>query len=436
MALRIRLFGKKRGGRRTGSERLGSYGEALFFAAFLAIGIGGFVLLLTQLILPQWAANQRFATTECVVLGKGASSNVDPGTGTTLYRPDIHIRYTVGDTPYEATTYDINYDIYQRSLAETEEILAGIDVGATYRCWYDPKHPETAVLVLGYSWWMWLLLLIPGSFMVLGLMGAIRALLKGGTSAERRAAMAQRASKLDLFDDGAQRGLDFPFIPRISHITDSPGTRLAYRLPGDNLLGWKLSGIITLCLLWNGIVISFLIAAINDLMTGDPNGTVMSVTLLPFLLVGLWLVYLTGKRLYAAAGTGATRVEISAHPLLPGESYELLVSQSGHLTMNSISVELVCEEEATYRQGTDTRIERVPVYQREVYRRSAIVIEPGMAFEDRCQFQVPEGAMHSFQSPHNEIRWHVMVTGQAGHKLHYQRRFPVVVYPSAERGAS
>jgi hypothetical protein len=283
---------------------------------------------------------------------------------------------------------------------------------------------------------MWLLLLIPGSFIVLGGMGVLRALLKSGTSAERSAAMAQRASNIDLFDDGVQRGLDFPFVPRISHITDSPGTRLAYRLPGDNILGWKLGGIITLCLLWNGIVLTFFVAAINDLRIGDPNGKVLALGLLPFTLVGLWLLYFAGKRMYSAAGTGATRVEISAHPLMPGEAYELLVSQSGDLTMSSLSVALVCEEEATYRQGTDTRTERVPVYECEVYRRDTIRIEPGLAFEDRCQFQLPEGAMHSFQAAHNEIRWHVVVTGEVAHKLHYQRRFPVVVHPSAERGAS
>jgi hypothetical protein len=99
-------------------------------------------------------------------------------------------------------------------------------------------------------------------------------------------------------------------------------------------------------------------------------------------------------------------------------------------------VELVCEEEATFRQGTDTRTECMPVYQSEVYRRSAIQIEPGMAFEDRCEFQLPEGAMHSFHSAHNEVRWVVLVTGEVAHKLHYQRRFPVIVYPSEVRGAS
>ena len=434
MTLRIRLFGKKRGGRRTGSERLGSYGEALFFAAFLAIGAGGLYLLLTQLILPQWAANQQFATTECVVLDKAAGfQNIDD---TTVYRPEVHIRYIVEGKPYEATTYDINYDVYQLSLTETEELLENIAIGATYRCWYDPEHPETAVLVLGYSWWMWLLLLIPVSFIILGGMGAMRALLKSGTSTERRAAMAQRASRIDIFDDGLQRGLDYPSVPRIGHITDSPGTSLAYRLPADHILGWKLGGVIVLCLLWNGIVATYFIAAINELSSGDPNGKVLALSLVPFTLVGLWLLYFTGKKMYATAGTGATRVEISAHPLFPGETYELLVSQSGHITMNSLTVDLVCEEEATYRQGTDTRSECMAVFEKEIYRRDSILIEPGMPFEDRCELCLPEGAMHSFQATHNEIRWCVVVTGRVANKLHYQRRFPVVVYPTQERGVS
>jgi len=44
-------------------------------------------------------------------------------------------------------------------------------------------------------------------------------------------------------------------------------------------------------------------------------------------------------------------------------------------------VTLVCEESATYRQGTDTRSETQAVYHNEIFRRDGFTTESGVAFE-------------------------------------------------------
>ena len=56
----FRMFGKKRGHRRTGSNTWGSLGEAAVFAVFLALGTLFLVLLLRMPVLPGMARESRF----------------------------------------------------------------------------------------------------------------------------------------------------------------------------------------------------------------------------------------------------------------------------------------------------------------------------------------------------------------------------------------
>jgi hypothetical protein len=52
-----------------------------------------------------------------------------------------------------------------------------------------------------------------------------------------------------------------------------------------------------------------------------------------------------------------------------------------------------------------------------------------MPFECRCQIRVPQDAMHSFQSNHNEISWKLVVKGNVAGRREYERVFPLVVNP-------
>lgn len=426
----LRFYGKKRGARRTGSQRLGSYGEALFYSVLLLLGTVSFYLLLVQMILPEWRANRRFVPHECVVENKAlGESEID---NKPAFRPEILIRYELQGQTYRVWTYDINDHLYRYTQAEAEEILAQFVVGEGYRCWYDPHDPTRVVLVRGYSWWVWLLLILPASFVIVGLVGLIRALLLSGTSAERRAAMKQKAAHLDLFDDAEQRGLHFPSIPKIAHLTDSPGTHLAFRLPVDASPHWNLAGVLAICLLWNGIVVTFAVANIHGHFAGEGDW-LMTLLLLPFLVAGIGIIAFAVRRILLTAAVGNTRLEISDHPLVPGQTYELFIAHSGHMRRKSLDVSLVCLEKATYRQGTDTRSESIAVYEQRLYHCDAFDDDAGTEFEETCQVYIPEGAMHSFQSGHNEIRWHLAVRSDLEQWPDYCREYPVIVHPSDPR---
>jgi hypothetical protein len=426
LARRLRYYEKKRGNRRTGSETLGSAGEALFFAILLLLGCGGLVALLVFLVVPEWRVNHEFVETTCRVEQKRlGQTDAEDGT---LYRPELKIEYQVqGVTYHSPWTYDIGH-AYSSGREDKEAILAGFTSGKQYTCWYDPADPYVVVLVRGYSWWIWLVFLIPVSFILIGGGGVLYSALHWGKSAERCAAMARRAPSRDVFDAGGRSAPALVNVPDDSDITNSPGTRLRFRLPIGSSPGWVLFGVLVACLLWNGIVFVFALHAVRGHLQGKPDWLLTLFTT-PFVLVGIGLIVVFIRQLLLTTGVGPTLLEISAHPLHPGGQCRLFVSQSGRLKMNSLEVLLICEEAATYRQGTDTRTETREVCRQEVFRREGFEVRHGVPFEAECEFAVPAGAMHSFKAEHNEVNWKLVVEGHVAGWPDYKRAFPVVIHP-------
>ncbi|OHB68171.1 MAG: hypothetical protein A2V70_19695, partial [Planctomycetes bacterium RBG_13_63_9] len=257
-------------------------------------------------------------------------------------------------------------------------------------------------------------------------------LLHWGKSAERRAAMLQRRQQRDLFGTNGAAARKFPSIPNGIDIINSPGIKLKYRLPIAKSPGWVLFGALLTCLFWNGIVSVFVVLAVRGHFDGRPDWF-LTLFVVPFALVGIALIVYFVRQFLVTTGVGPTLVEISDHPLHPGQKCQLFVSQSGRLTLNSIRVLLVCQEEATYRQGTDTRTETREVYRQEVFRRENFEVRRGLPFKAECELDVPAGAMHSFRADHNEIAWKLIVQGDIARWPDYERPFPLVIRPANGR---
>ncbi len=427
MARIFRYYGKKRGNRRTGSNAAGTAGEALFFAALLLIGCIGCAAFFFFLVLPQWRVNYEYLETTCRVVGKSISRQ--DGEEGALYRPDLQIEYEVDGQTYVEVAYDVQR-AYSPGRDEKQAILDGFveyteENGQRYLCWYDPDDPRKVVLVRGLSWWAWLVFAVPISFVLIGGGGLIYRLLHWGKSAERSAAMTRRLTAPDPF--GGEE-IEFPNVPDGADVTNSPGTRLKFRLPIGTSAGWALFVTALGCLLFNGVVAVFVTVVVGGHLDGEPNWY-LTLFLIPFVLGGIALIAFFVRQLLVTTGVGPTQVEISAHPLHPGERCRLFVTQSGKLKVNSISVMLVCEEAVAYRQGTNTRTETREVHRQTVYRREAFEIGHGTPFEAEFDLDVPAGAMHSFKSTHNEINWKVLVQGDVTRWPDYQRVFPVIIHP-------
>jgi hypothetical protein len=269
----------------------------------------------------------------------------------------------------------------------------------------------------------WLLVLVTTSSVVLGGGGLIWTVLRVGTSIERRNALARQAVDTDIALEAVPRPRNFPTLPAFEGLTNSPGIELAYRLPPTQTPGWRLLATTIFAMLWNFVVCLLTVSVISR------NEWLLSALLLPFWYVCYWSVRHFLQLLMLHTGMGQTTVEISDLPLVPGREYQVAIAQHGHVTMKSLQLWLVCEEEATFTQGTDIRTEVREVYRQMFFERVDFQVEPAAPLTAHCPVPIPAAAMHSFQSSHNAVRWRLVVRSEADAWPDFERGFPIVVYP-------
>lgn len=289
------------------------------------------------------------------------------------------------------------------------------------------QNPETLELGSGYGFW--LMVVVAASFVLIGGGGLILTVLQVGTSAERRSALAKRAANLDLMGD-APSAPEFPHVPPDGNLTNSPGVRLRYRLPVTQFHIWSLTLAAAFCLIWNGILSVLLTVVITSLADRQPDWFLTAFAV-PSLAIGTWSIYNFAKQMLAHTGVGPTQVEISDHPLRPGGQYQVVVSQGGRIKLKWLELSLVCEEEATFHQGTDVRTESRAVSYTRMALYENLSIDPGTPFEHLGELQVPSQAMHSFRGKCNAIHWKLVVRGGGARWQQFDRSFPIVVIPMA-----
>lgn len=287
-------------------------------------------------------------------------------------------------------------------------------------------QPSEMPMAIGFGFWLTALVVV--AIVLVGATGTVWALLKLGTSVERRAAFAHDAARLDLTRDPNVAEHQFPNIPSDDGLTNSPGVQFAYRLPPAESPGWSLMAATTFAILWNGISCMLLVFAVRGFFVGEPNWF-LALIVFPFLGVGGWSLSYLLKQLWIHTAMGPTLLEISDHPLLPGKTYKLLLSQVGHLQVRWLELWLICEEEATYSQGTDIRTERARMFETLLSRREDFLVDPSAPHRQECALEIPAEAMHSFQAEHHGVQWRLLVRGSVEGWPEFERGFPVIVHP-------
>jgi len=278
----------------------------------------------------------------------------------------------------------------------------------------------------GISFWIFGVLSLAAAGTGAG--GLIYRLSQLRTSNERRAAIASRAESIEIIGPNPDGLPKLPTVPRGQSLTDSPGERQTYRLATDRPHGSDIFGPAALALLWNSVWFVLLAVVVSGFWFGRPR-LVLTGLLVPFAAIGVWSFRYFVAQLRQTAGIGATIVEISNHPLIPGQQYRLFVSQSGRLRLRKVSVYLTCEEETFYRQGTDVRVERHEAFTQEILTERNVRVDPQAPWEQQLTVDLPLNAMHSFVGSHNAIRWKIVVSGEARPWPSFCQSFPVVVHP-------
>lgn len=365
----MRPWGKKRGGRSLGSRWSGTAGEFVFFSLLFLVGTFGLTLVLINEFAPDRVAK-----------------------------------------------------IQNDALPSTLEGAFSVSLGTV----------SLGALIIG---------ILSVAAMATGGGSLVFRLLRLSSSNEYRSELANRAvaiekGAIELIGPGntpVSRSSDkvLPNVPQGRSVTDSPGERLAFRLPGES----KASGIIgfaSLALLWNSVWFILLAVSVSGFWNETPRW-ILTFLLFPFGVLGYiaFKQFLTQFR--QIAGIGPTIVEIDHHPLVPGEPCELYVSQRGKATLKRLKVRLLCEEESFYRQGTDVRVDKHESFVHVLSKRRDVSVDPQSPWEQQLHLDLPPDVMHSFVGTHNAIRWKIVVEGESRPWPSFCRSFPVVVHPQVAR---
>jgi len=91
-----------------------------------------------------------------------------------------------------------------------------------------------------------------------------------------------------------------------------------------------------------------------------------------------------------------------------GAATELRWSFTGKVErVHQLVIRLEGREEATYRQGTDTRTDKSTFFSADLVDTTS----PGEIANGKTHVQVPADSMHSFESANNKIAWVLTVHG-------------------------
>jgi len=261
-----------------------------------------------------------------------------------------------------------------------------------------------------------------------GIAGLLFRLSQLGASNERRSAIRARASQIELIGPSSDEAPKLPHVPKGKRLTDSPGERQTYRLASDSPHISGVAGPAVLALIWNSAWLVLLAVVVSGFWYSRPR-PIVAALLIPFGWIGYMVFRSFLRQLRHRAGIGPTIVEISDHPLIPGRSYRLHVSQMGRLRLKRIKVFLTCQEEAFFRQGTDVRVEKHDAFHHVLLDETNVRVDPQSPWQQQLSLDLPADVMHSFVGNHNAIRWRLVVTGESRPWPSFCRSFPVVVHP-------
>jgi len=433
MARWFRIWEKKRGPRRTVPRMVASAGEIFFFSAMFFFGAIFMAMTIASNWLQTWPIRSMFPEVAYVktegIIQETRVRRVEKNDRVRYY-PEALVLVEIDGDISRKWTLRRNSVIYNQEEAAWQRI-EGYQPGWIYDAWYDPATPSrTTILERSSAYGLWVIYLVLISLVVIGGIGLIYTLLLMGISIERRASLAGKAKSLKLLRESMPAD-HYPAIPNDANLTNSPGVRLAYRLPIEVSPGWWLLATFVFSLLWSGMAGVFFVVALAKHLDGNPDW-MLTIVCVPTIAVALTALHRFLREVTNHTHVGPTGVEISNHPLYPGREYRVFVTQAGMMKVKKLRVSLVCEESATYVQGTDVRTERHRVLEDDVATFSNFEIRPGMPFEADYQLKIPNASMHSFKSEHNAIHWKLIVRISTHSTKAVDRSFPIVVYPDGE----
>ena len=250
----------------------------------------------------------------------------------------------------------------------------------------------------------------------------------------RRSAIVSRAGDFELLNEIRRRRDDTPTVPLDKH-RPVRGENLRFQLIPSRRNLWGFV---------SATVISFLFVPLATILIltsvaawqADSIDWLATGFAIPISLAAAWSIYNLFRQLLALTGVGPPALEVSRFPFVVGEDYHFHLSQPGRVRLKLLDVVLVCQEEATFNDGTDVRTERKTVYEQRLLRKRGVNVRPAEPFIADFDMTLPKLAMHSFKSDNNRVLWKIVIRGMASGWPQQERNFAISVLPRRAKPAS
>ena len=235
------------------------------------------------------------------------------------------------------------------------------------------------------------LILVPLIFMLVGAGGVYAGIRSWGKSAERLAAIGT-----------SKNLLPFPLC------SATPGKELAWNLSSRSPIAAGVGCLVIFALIWNGFIFNFAFQIISRGNSG--MSLFMLLFLIPFFIVGLGLPVFA-LRMGMSAKHSAV-LEADRELVCPGEHMRVQVSIQRPASYKNLSIWLVCQERITYSRGSSTYHDQFIVYETELHNTGPMDVTVSRPYIHSFDVIIPEDAISSFKSTHNEINWFIRVVGE------------------------
>lgn len=273
-------------------------------------------------------------------------------------------------------------------------------------------------------------LIVVLAFSTIGLLRMLTVLWRVGASAERRGAIVSRARDVELLNQLTSEAPFLPTIPQQGNLALRRGDRLRFRLNAVGSTRWSLLTVGTASAICAMLTTALIVLAVDSAVRGvtDWVAVILAAALS---LATIWMLIQFFKLLLVQTAVGPSDLEISDLPLVAGQSYMAFLTQPARLRLRLLELTLACDEQATFRQGTDIRTESQQVYSQLLFRKRGVDVEESQHFQTAIEFRVPERAMHSFRSKNNSLQWYIRLVATVTGWPTIERRFPLIVIPQS-----
>ena len=139
-------------------------GFFLYVLSFAFVALVGIAHLMSYLVVEDYRRLYAYRQSECTVLDKRISEHVmkaragqTQSRDTQISEPMVAVRYSLDEMEHMAAGPPEVTSMRSPSKKTALRQLARFEIGRTYPCWIDPRHPAAFYLIRGISWGWYLL---------------------------------------------------------------------------------------------------------------------------------------------------------------------------------------------------------------------------------------------------------------------------------------